>query len=45
MERRGVFVRLPLGLIQEVRKEQKKRGKSFQETLRSLVEERLQQSN
>ena len=39
--KKGVFVRLPLSLIERLEREKDNREKSFQETVRDLLEERL----
>lgn len=41
MSKKSVCVRLPLFLIQRLEEEKDKREKSFQETVRDLLEERL----
>jgi hypothetical protein len=42
MAKKGIFVRLPVSLIERLEQEKEKREKSFQETVRDLLEERLQ---
>ena len=41
MAKKGIFVRLPIALIERLDQEKEKREKSFQETVRDLLEERL----
>ena len=41
MSKKGVFVRLPIYLIEQLEREKSAREKSFQETVRDLLEERL----
>ena len=45
MSKKGVFVRLPLSLIERLEREKANREKSFQETVRDLLEERLAIAN
>jgi hypothetical protein len=39
--KKGIFVRLPLALIEKLNQEKSDREKSLQETVRDLLEERL----